>query len=100
MSALAWTSKYSSAQTPPGARPVPLLRSIQRGPGSGQLVEEEIKDGNPAVPRNDKIPAGVGERIARAVQFPGVPPTIATLLGLGNWLIAKVGMSRLDSACD
>jgi hypothetical protein len=28
------------------------------------------------------------------------PAPIAHILGLGNWLIAKVGMSRLDSAND
>src|SRR5580658_6465540 len=100
MSALAWMSKYCSAQTPPGARPVPPLRSIQRAPGSGQLVEEEINGGNPTAPSDDEIRSGVGWRIARAARYPWDPPTIANLLGLGNWLIAKVGMSRLDSACD
>ena len=53
-------------------------------PRLGQLVEEEINGGNPAVPGDDEIRSGVGWRIARAARYPWDPPAIANLLGLGN----------------
>ncbi len=60
------------------------LRSIQCGPGSGQLVEEEINGGNPAVPGDDEIRSGICWRIARAARYPWDPPSIAQFLGLFN----------------
>src|SRR5258708_39413769 len=54
----------------PGATLVPPLRSIQCGPASGQLVEEEINGGNQAVPGDDEIRSGVCWRIARATGYP------------------------------
>src|SRR5258707_850325 len=67
---------------------------------SGQLVEKEINGGNPAVPGNDEISPGVSWRLTRAARYPLDPPAIAQFLGPGNWLIAKVRVSRLDRARD
>src|SRR6266446_4127863 len=67
---------------------------------SGQLVEKEIKGGNPAVPGNDEIGPGVSGRLTRAARYPLDPPAIAQFLGLGNGLIAKVRVSSLDGARD
>src|SRR6185295_8482130 len=33
-------------------------------------------------------------------RYPLEPPAVAQLLGLGNWLILKVRVSRPDRACD
>lgn len=44
------------------------------------------------------VPAYAG--IPRAARYPRNPPAIAHFFGLDNWLIAKVGMGRLDSAGD
>src|SRR6266446_7146698 len=65
---------------------------------SGQLVEKQIKGGNPAVPGNDEIGPGVGWRLTRAARYPLDPLTIAQFLGPNNWLISKVRVSSLDSA--
>src|ERR1700704_1344292 len=67
---------------------------------SWQLVEKEIKGGNPAVPGNDEISPGVSWRLTRAARYPLDPPTIAQFLGPNNWLIAKVRVSSLDLARD
>src|SRR6266436_3822177 len=67
---------------------------------SGQLVEKEIKGGNPAVPGNDEISPGVSWRLTRAARYPLDPPAIAQFLGLGNWLIPKVRVSSPDRARD
>jgi hypothetical protein len=45
------------------------------------------------------VPAYSGASPGRP-DYPWDAAAIAHLLGLGSWLIAKVGMSRLDSACD
>ena len=55
---------------------------------SGQLVEEELDGGNPAVPGDDEIRSGVSRRLTRAARYPWDPPAIAHFLGLGSWLIA------------
>src|SRR5262245_34246660 len=67
-------------------------------PSSGQLVEKEIKGGDPAVPGNDEVSPGVSWRFTRAARYPSDPPAIPQLLWLDNWLISKVRVSRLDSA--
>jgi hypothetical protein len=67
---------------------------------SGQLVEEEVDGGNSAVPDDDEIRSRVFRRFTRAARYPWDAPAIANFLGLGSWLIAKFGMSRLDSTCD
>src|SRR5882762_4226328 len=66
----------------------------------GELVEKEIKGGNPAVSGNDEISPGVIWRLTRAARYPLEPPAIAQLLGLGNWLISKVRVSCPDRARD
>jgi hypothetical protein len=66
----------------------------------GELVEKEIKGGNPAVSGNDEISPGVIWRLTRAARYPLEPPAIAQLLGLGNWLISKVRVSSSDRARD
>ena len=70
------------------------------GGSSGQLVEKEIKGGNPAVPGNDEISPGVSWRFTRAARYPLDPPAIAYFLGLGYWLVSKVRVSSLDRARD
>jgi hypothetical protein len=66
----------------------------------GQLVEKEIKSGNPAVPGNDEISPGIGWRITRAARYPLDSPAIAQFLGLGNRPIAKVRVSGPDRGRD
>src|SRR6266446_5887327 len=66
----------------------------------GELVEKEIKGGNPAVPGNDEISPGVIWHLTRLARYPLDPPAIAQLLGLGNWLISKVRVSSSDRARD
>src|SRR5580704_8559866 len=68
--------------------------------GSGQLVEKEIKGGNPAVAGNDEISPGVSGRLTRAARYPLDSPAIAQFLGRGNWLISKVRVSSPDHARD
>ena len=51
---------------------------------SGQLVEEEINRGNPAISGDDEIRSRVCRRIARAARYPWYPPAIAQFLGFGN----------------
>src|ERR1043165_5659115 len=65
-----------------------------------QLVEEEINRGNAAVPGNDEVSPGVRGRLTRAARYPLDPPAFAQLLRLGNRVILKVRVSRLDSAGD
>ncbi|HEV2688198.1 MAG TPA: hypothetical protein VGV35_06580, partial [Bryobacteraceae bacterium] len=67
---------------------------------SGQFVEKEVDSGNPPVPGNDEISPGVSRRLTGAARYPSDPPGIAQFLGLGNWLISKVRVSRLDGARD
>src|SRR6266852_5472637 len=67
---------------------------------SGQLVEKEIKGGNPAVSGNDEISPSVSWRLTRTARYPLNPPAIAQFLGRGNWLILKVRVSRPDRARD
>ena len=67
---------------------------------SGQLVEEEINSGNPAVPGDDEIRSGICWRFARAARHPWDTPAIARFLRLGNALIGKVRMSSLDNPGD
>src|SRR6476646_6280740 len=70
------------------------------GGSSGQLVEKEIKGGNPAVPGDDEISPGVSGRLTSAARHPPDPPAIAQFLGLGDWLVAKVRVSSPDRARD
>ncbi len=70
------------------------------GGSSGELVEKEIKGGNPAVPGYDEISPGVGWRLTRPARYPLDPPTIAQFLGPGNGLISKVRVSGPDRARD
>jgi hypothetical protein len=85
------TAKHRAAEItfPPRMQP-PERREGRTGRrhnadlGSGQLVEEEINGGNPAVPGDDEIRSGVCWRIARAARYPWDPPAIAQFLGLGN----------------
>src|SRR5436190_24221216 len=79
-----------------------MLPDSGRGIGgnSGQLIEKEIKGGNPAVPGNDEIGAGVTGRLTRAARYPLDPTAIAQFLRLGNWLISKVRVSSPDRARD
>src|SRR5229473_3693988 len=67
---------------------------------SGQLVEKEIKGGNPAVAGNDEISPSVRWRLTRAARYPSDTSAIAQFFRLGNWLIPKVRMSSLDRARD
>src|SRR5258705_5284735 len=67
---------------------------------SGQLVEEEIDGGNPAVPGNDEIRSGISGRLARATRYPLDPPGIAQFLWRGNGLISKVRMSSPERTRD
>src|SRR4029077_12898366 len=67
---------------------------------SGELVEKEIKGGNPAVPGNDEISPGVSWRLTRAARYPLDPPAIAHFLGRGNCLISKVRVSSPNHARD
>src|SRR6266404_3882551 len=67
---------------------------------SGKLVEKEINGGNPAVPGNDEVSPGVSGRLTRTARYPLEPPAVAQLLRLGNWLILKVRVSRLDGTRD
>src|SRR5215471_5254740 len=62
------------------------------------LVKKEIDGGDPAIPGNNKISPGVSWRLPGAARHPPDPPTIAQLLGVGNWLISKVRVSSLDRA--
>src|SRR5712691_8733743 len=66
----------------------------------GELVEKEIKGGNPAVPGDDEISPGVSGRLTRAARYPLDPPAVAHFLGLGNGPIAKVRVSGPDRARD
>jgi hypothetical protein len=66
----------------------------------GQLVEKEIKGGNPAVSGNDEISPGVSWRLTRPALYPSDPPAIAQFLGLGNWLISKVRVNSPDRGRD
>src|SRR5438132_6863290 len=68
--------------------------------GELQLVEKKINGCNPAVPGNDEISTSVSWRVTRAARYPLDPPAIAYFLGLGYWLISKVGVSSLDRARD
>ena len=57
----------------PRRSPAPWPRlAMQFGTGgsSGQLVEKEIKGGNPAVPDNDEISPGVSGCLTRAARYP------------------------------
>jgi hypothetical protein len=56
------------------------------------------KGRHPAVSGNDEISPGVSWRLTRAARYPLDPPAIAQFFGLGNWLISKVRVSRLDRA--
>src|ERR1700732_2941880 len=67
---------------------------------SGQLVEKEIKGGNPTVPGNDEISSGVSRRLATPARYPFDPAAIAQFLGFCNWLILKVRVSSPDGARD
>ena len=67
---------------------------------SGQLVEKEINGSDPTIPSNDEISPGVRWRPTRAARYPLDSPGIAQFLGLSNWLISKVGVSRPDRARD
>src|SRR5438309_1047187 len=66
----------------------------------GELVEKEIKGGNPAVPGDDEISPGVRWRLTRAARYPLDPPAVAQFLGSGNWLVSKVRMRSPDRARD
>jgi hypothetical protein len=58
------------------------------------------KGRHPAVSGNDEISPGVSWRLTGAARYPLDPPAIAQFLGLSNWLISKVRVSRLDRARD
>jgi len=66
---------------------------------SGQLVEKKVESGDAAV-AGEEISSGVRRRRAGAARYPFDAAAIAQLLGLGNRLILKVGVSRLDRAGD
>src|SRR6266478_9483779 len=78
----------------------PCVRSGLLRRSSGQLVEQEIHGGNPAVPDNDEISPGVSWRLTRPALYPLDPPAIAQFLGPGNWLISEVRVSSPDRARD
>ncbi|MBV8866267.1 MAG: hypothetical protein JO210_12815 [Acidobacteriaceae bacterium] len=63
---------------------------LARQSSSGQLVEKEIKDDNPAVPGKDEISPGVGWCFLRAARYPWDSPAISPFLRLGHGLIWKV----------
>jgi hypothetical protein len=67
---------------------------------SGELVEKEIKGGNPAIADNDEISPGVSWRLTRAARYPSDPPAVARFLRFGNWLIPKVKVGSPDLARD
>src|SRR4029077_15292851 len=92
-----------AAKPRPAARIERLRESEDDRPGrdsSAELVEKEIKGGNPAVPGNDEISPGVRWRLTRAARYPSDPPAIAQFLGRGNCLISKVRGSSPDRARD
>src|SRR6202051_2046183 len=65
---------------------------------SRQLVEKHIKRYDPAVPRDDEVPAGVSRHFPRASRYPWNHPCIAIFLRSGSHLISKVRVSCLDRA--
>ena len=67
---------------------------------SGQLVEKEVESCDAAVAGDEEISPGVKRRRAGAARYPFDATAIAQFLGLGNGLILKLGVSRLDRACD
>src|SRR4029077_12179928 len=67
---------------------------------SGQLVEKEIKGGDPAVPGNDEISPGVIWRLTRPARYPFDPAAVAQFLWFCNWLILKVRVSSPDRTRD
>jgi hypothetical protein len=67
---------------------------------SGQLVEKEVESGDAAVAGDEEISSGIRRRHAGAARYPFDAAAIAQFLGLGNGLILKVGVSRLDRAGD
>ena len=64
------------------------------------MVEEEIHDGDPAVPGNDEISPGVRWCLTRTARDPSNSAAIAQFLWRGEWLISKVRVSGLDRAGD
>jgi hypothetical protein len=82
-----------------GGRAVRVQR-LGIGGSSRELVEKEIKGGNPAVPDNDEISPGVSWRPTRAARYPLDPSAVAQFLGLCSRLISKVRVSCPDRARD
>src|ERR1700740_3248531 len=76
-----------------------FVASRYRG-SSGELVEKEIKGGNPAVPGNDEISPPVSWRLTRVARYPADQPAIARFRRLGNWLISEFRVSSFDRARD
>jgi plasmid stabilization system protein ParE len=74
--------------------------SLPAESSSGQLVEKEVESGDAAVAGDEEISSGVRGRRAGAARYPFDAAAIAQLLGLGNGLILKVGVSGLDRAGD
>src|SRR5579871_1001011 len=67
---------------------------------SGDLVEKEIKRGNPAIARNDEITPGVSWRLTRPAGHPADQPAIARFRRLRTGLISEFRVSSLDRPCD
>src|SRR5690348_14656455 len=85
----------------PGRRQTFVIRiSLAAESSSGQLVEKEVESGDAAVAGDEEISSGVRGRRAGAARYPFDAAAIAQLLGLGNGLILKVRVSRLDCAGD
>jgi hypothetical protein len=74
--------------------------SLAAESSSGQLVEKEVESGDAAVAGDEEISSGVRRRRAGPASYPFDAAPIAQFLGLGNGLILKVGVSRLDRASD
>src|SRR5215470_8277539 len=77
-----------------------FLQRVAKFSSSGQLVEKEVKGGNPALPGNDEISPGVLRRLTCPARYPFYPSAVAQFLGLGNWLILKVRVRSPDRARD
>src|SRR6201987_2560927 len=76
------------------------IEDLLRGRGIARAIEKEIDGGNPAVPGDEEISAGVRWRLAGATRHPPDPRSVAQLFWLADRLILKVRMSSLDYVRD